>query len=166
MIYWGFIVGLLWFISRFLYLTSFCFPSCSRARWYTPSWITQAAKTHSIRWSQWSTLTFVKTEDEPGTKKRKKRYIQNTVKYETSLLAALGKGGNISTGTELVQFISLSFFFCSYFVLWKHDAVIWSNNVSMCFVVKTKKKENTSWHYMSLLHQHCNTVSSKTQGSK
>lgn len=41
---------------------------CSRARWYTHSWITRAARTRSIRMNRWCTPTFAKTEDNPWTK--------------------------------------------------------------------------------------------------
>lgn len=54
-------------------------------------------------------LTFVKTEEELGTKNINK----NTVKYQTSLSAALGKGGNISTGTKIGA-VSFFFFFPSF----------------------------------------------------
>lgn len=43
-------------------------------------------------------------------KEKKKKVNKNPVKYETSLSAALGKGGDISTGTQVVQFLSLSLF--------------------------------------------------------
>lgn len=40
---------------------------CSRARWYTHSWITLAARTRFIRMSRWCTLTFAKTKDSTWT---------------------------------------------------------------------------------------------------
>lgn len=48
-------------------------------------------------------LTFVNSKEEPGTKKN------DTVKYQTSLSAACGKGGNTPTGTEICAVSLFSF---------------------------------------------------------
>lgn len=77
---------------------------CSRARWYTHSWITRAARTRSIRMNRWSTPTFAKTEDNPWTKTK---LIRSP--YQLFFLGILEKW---------CSFLCSFCFFFSYFVLW------------------------------------------------
>lgn len=56
--------------------------------------------------------------------KEKKKVNKNPVKYETSLSAALGKGGDISTGTQVVQFLSLSLYFSLFKILSSESMMI------------------------------------------
>lgn len=100
---------------------------CFRARWYTPSWITQAAKTHSIRWSRWSTPTFGKTEAETGSKK--------VTDLSLSYQLLLGWVGIFQ------QWIGAGFF-CLVFWPWK-TCLYMINNLFLCFMLKKLKNKET-----------------------
>lgn len=61
----------------------------------------------------------------------------------------LGRVGIYEQGQKLVQFLSpsLSLSLVFFHILSSESMMLFYDKVSMCFVVKTKKLRNTSWHH-------------------